>query len=100
MIGIGGGILLSPVLILLRWATLKQAAAISAAFIFLNSVAGLAGSLSSGPQISSSIYLWAAIAIISGTAGAFYGSHKFNNVVLKYVLSLVLLFACFKLIAA
>ena len=43
MIGIGGGILLSPLLLLMRWASLKQAAAISSLFIFVNSVAGLFG---------------------------------------------------------
>uniref|UniRef100_UPI003D7F82EC sulfite exporter TauE/SafE family protein n=1 Tax=Pedobacter sp. TaxID=1411316 RepID=UPI003D7F82EC len=45
MIGIGGGIILSPVLLLLKWTDQKQAAAISAAFIFVNSVAGLGGQL-------------------------------------------------------
>ena len=43
MIGIGGGIILSPLLLLFRWASLKEAAAISALFIFVNSVSGLAG---------------------------------------------------------
>jgi uncharacterized membrane protein YfcA len=45
MIGIGGGIILSPVLLLLKWTDQKQAAAISALFIFVNSLSGLAGQL-------------------------------------------------------
>ncbi|MCH5683965.1 sulfite exporter TauE/SafE family protein [Niabella sp. W65] len=45
LIGIGGGIILSPVLLLLRWANMKESAAISAIFIFVNSVAGLTGQL-------------------------------------------------------
>ena len=98
MIGIGGGILLSPVLLLLHWTNMKQTAAISAAFIFLNSVSGLAGTSVSPQTFSSEIYLWAGLAIVGGTAGAWYGSRKFNSVVLKYVLSLVLLFACIKLV--
>lgn len=97
MIGIGGGILLSPVLLLLHWADIKKASAVSAAFIFLNSVAGIAGA-SGGHQFSPQIYVWAIIAIIGGTAGSFFGSSKFNHVVLKYVLSIVLIFACTKLI--
>jgi uncharacterized membrane protein YfcA len=97
MIGIGGGILLSPILLLLRWSDMKETAAVSAAFIFLNSVSGLAGASMGSAIFSSNIYLWAAAAIIGGSAGAYYGSRKFNYVVLKYILSTVLLFACTKL---
>jgi uncharacterized membrane protein YfcA len=98
MIGIGGGILLSPVLLLLRGADMKQTAAISAAFIFVNSLSGLAGASITSQSFSTSIYMWATAAIIGGTAGAYFGSSRFNFVVLKYVLSIVLLFACTKLI--
>lgn len=98
MIGIGGGILLSPLLLLLRWADMKQAAAVSAGFIFLNSIAGLAGSFSSPTEISNSLYGWIIAAVIGGIAGSFYGSRRFNVTFLKYVLSSVLLFACVKLI--
>jgi uncharacterized membrane protein YfcA len=98
MIGIGGGILLSPVLLLLHWSNMKQTAAVSAAFIFLNSISGLAGASLSAQSFSSEIYLWAGLAIIGGTAGAWYGSLKFSPLVLKYVLSLVLFSACIKLI--
>jgi len=100
MIGIGGGILLSPVLLLFHWANMKETAAVSALFIFLNSVAGLAGTYSSGAALSPAIYTWLFAAIAGGIAGSFYGSSRFNNVVLKYILSSVLLFACFKLIIA
>ena len=97
MIGIGGGILLSPFLLLLHWADIKKASAVSAAFIFLNSVSGIAGA-SSGQQFSPQIYSWVTAAIIGGTAGAFFGSRKFNHVVLRYILSIVLIFACTKLV--
>ncbi|MCX6185522.1 MAG: sulfite exporter TauE/SafE family protein [Bacteroidetes bacterium] len=99
MIGIGGGILLSPVLLLLNWAKMKETAAISAAFIFLNSIAGLFGAFSSSIQnINSQIYIWAIAGMLGGTLGAYYGSKYFNNTVLKYVLSIVLIFACIKLV--
>lgn len=98
MIGIGGGILLSPVLLLLNWATIKESAAVSAAFIFLNSISGIFGAFSSLNQISSQIYLWALAGIIGGTLGAYYGSKHFNSKVLKYILSIVLIFACIKLV--
>ena len=98
MIGIGGGIILSPILLLLRWADIKQTATVSAAFIFLNSVSGIAGAAFNSAAFSPEINTWAITAIIGGTAGAYFGSSKFNHVVLRYVLSVVLLFACTKLI--
>jgi uncharacterized membrane protein YfcA len=98
MIGIGGGILLSPVLLLLNWAKMKETAAVSAIFIFLNSLSGIAGAFSSLDVISSQIFTWALAGVIGGTAGAFYGSSRFNTVALKYILSVVLVFACIKLI--
>jgi len=98
MIGIGGGILLSPVLLLFHWAKMKETAAVSAVFIFLNSLSGIAGAFSSLENISSQIYFWAIAGIIGGIAGAYYGSSRFNNNVLKYILSIVLIFACIKLV--
>ncbi|MFM9944054.1 MAG: sulfite exporter TauE/SafE family protein [Bacteroidia bacterium] len=98
LIGIGGGILLSPVLLILHWANMKQTAAVSAAFIFLNSISGLAGASLSSQSFSPEIYIWAGLAIVGGTGGAWYGSRKFSPVVLKYVLSMVLFSACIKLI--
>lgn len=98
MIGIGGGILLTPVLLLSGYANLKEAAVISAAFIFLNSVSGLAGAFTSGILVSPGIYAWAMAAIAGGVLGAYFGSFRFSTFALKYILSAVLLFACFKLI--
>lgn len=70
LIGIGGGIILSPVLLLLKWANMKQAAAISALFIFVNSLSGLAGQLSKGISFSSDMYTYVAIAFVGGICGA------------------------------
>ena len=98
LIGIGGGIILSPVLLLLNWTNQKQTAAISALFIFVNSIAGLIGQISKGVQIDTSVYSFVAIAFIGGLAGAFLGSMKFNQNILKYTLAIVLLMASVKLI--
>lgn len=97
MIGIGGGILLSPILILFHWAKMKETAAISALFILVNSASGLFGAIYSGATFTNEIFVWLAAAIAGGSLGAYYGSKKFNNVVLKYLLSAVLLFASSKL---
>lgn len=99
MIGIGGGVFLGPLVLLLRWADMKQAAAASAAFVLLNSIAGLAGTYTNGLHVSIEIYSWIAAAFVGGMAGAYSGSLRFNASMLKYILSTVLLFACFKLIA-
>jgi uncharacterized protein len=98
MIGIGGGIILSPVLILLKWTDQKQTAAISAAFIFVNSVAGLAGQLVKGITFTTDMLLYVAVAFIGGVAGAYFGSLKFPQTALKYVLATVLALASYKLL--
>ena len=98
LIGIGGGILLSPLLLLLSWTNQKQTAAISALFIFVNSVAGLAGQLSHGIKWEPALLTYAAIAFVGGMAGAWLGSLKFNQQILKYTLAVVLLMASIKLI--
>jgi uncharacterized membrane protein YfcA len=98
LIGIGGGILLSPVLLLLKWTDQKQTAAISALFIFVNSVAGLGGQLTKGIEFTSEMFLYVAIAFAGGLTGAYLGALKLNQVILKNVLALVLLLAAAKLI--
>ncbi len=98
LIGIGGGIILSPVLILLKWADMKQAAAISALFIFVNSLSGLAGQFTKGIQFSPDMYSYVAIAFAGGLLGAYFGSLKFKQTILKYVLALVLIMAAYKLL--
>lgn len=97
LIGIGGGIILSPVLLLLNWTNQKQTAAISALFIFVNSIAGLAGQLSKGIHIDNTVFGFITIAFIGGLGGAWLGSLKLNQLYLKYTLAIVLLMASVKL---
>jgi uncharacterized membrane protein YfcA len=99
LIGIGGGIILSPILLLLRWTNMKQTAAISAIFIFLNSLAGLLGQFAkSSVSFTPSMYAYVGIALLGGLAGAYFGAAKFRQGVLKYILAAVLLLAVFKLL--
>lgn len=98
LIGIGGGILLSPVLLLLRWTDQKQTAAISALFIFVNSLSGLFGQITRGVDFTGDMLMFAAVAFVGGFLGAYFGSLKFNQNVLKTVLALVLIIASYKLI--
>jgi len=98
MIGIGGGIILSPVLLLLKWTDMKQTAAISALFIFVNSVAGLAAQIQKGIHFSPEMFGYVAVAFVGGLAGAYFGALRFKHVVLKYLLSFVLAIAAYKLL--
>ena len=97
IIGVGGGIFLSPLLLLLHWADMKETAAVSALFIFVNSAAGLTGILVSGLNLSTDIFIWVPAAILGGIAGSYLGSFKISARVLRYTLSLVLVFASIKL---
>jgi uncharacterized membrane protein YfcA len=96
MIGIGGGIILSPVLLLMRWASLKEAAAVSALFIFVNSVAGLLG-IKHWIPVDPSIIFWISSALIGGMLGARWGAQFASNKAIRFVLALVLLIASVKL---
>jgi hypothetical protein len=98
LIGIGGGIILSPILLLLKWTDQKQTAAISALFIFVNSVAGLMGQLQKGIQFSNDMYAYVAIAFAGGLAGAWFGALKFKQNILKNILATVLMLAAYKLL--
>jgi len=98
LIGIGGGIILSPILLLLKWTNQKQTAAISALFIFVNSLSGLAGQLTKGINFSPDMVTYVGVAFAGGLCGAYLGALKFNQNILKNTLALVLMLAGWKLI--
>lgn len=97
LIGIGGGIILTPIILLLHWGKMKEAAAVSALFIWVNSASGLIGQLSSGVTLEKGSFILVAIALIGGILGGYFGSKKINNTALRYILAFVLVIACFKL---
>lgn len=98
LIGIGGGIILTPVILLLHWGKMKEAAAVSALFIWVNSAAGLMGQFHSGVSLESGSFILVAIALIGGILGGYCGSKKINNQSLRYLLAFVLIIACAKLV--
>ena len=97
LIGIGGGIILTPVILLLHWGKMKEAAAVSALFIWVNSASGLIGQFTTGVSINKDSFILVAIALIGGVLGGYFGSKKINNQNLRYILAFVLVMACFKL---
>ena len=97
LIGIGGGIILSPVLLLLGWADIKKSAAVSALFIFVNSISGLFGFVTKGGTLPISSVSLIAVVLVGGILGGYFGSKKMNTMLLRNVLAVVLLIAIFKL---
>lgn len=98
MIGIGGGIILSPLILLLHWADMKKTAAVSSLFIFVNSLAGLAGLFTKGFEYKNEMGLMILIAFSGGIAGSYFGAKQFNNILLNKILAVVLIIAAIKLI--
>src|SRR6201984_536206 len=74
--GTGGGIFLTPLLLFFRWAKIRQAAAVSALFILVNSIGGLAGYFAARHSIPSLGVFLAGAAIIDGTTGSHFGSRR------------------------
>ena len=98
LIGIGGGIILSPILLLLGWTDVKQTAAISALFIFINSVSGFVGASGFQMQIDPQLWLLMPLTVAGGALGAYFGAQKFNSKAIKQLLTAVLVIAAVKLI--
>lgn len=98
LVGVGGGIFLTPVLLLMNWSETKTAAGVSALFIFVNSAAGLAGNYAQVNVLPASSAAWIAAAIAGGIVGSLLGAQKFESITLRRVLAAVMLFAAVKLI--
>ncbi len=98
MIGIGGGIILSPLILLLHWADMKETAAVSALFILVNSLAGLGGMITDGLALDPRMPLMILAAFAGGIAGSYLGARWMGQNWLRYFLASVLLIAAVKLI--
>ena len=98
LIGVGGGIFLSPVLLFLKWGETRVVSGVAAAFILVNSIAGLIGTMTKNPELPQGILWWAMAAIIGGWIGADYGSKRLGGTGIRQVLALVLLVAGAKLV--
>ena len=96
--GTGGGIFLTPLLLMMRWARTKTVAAVSALFILVNSVAGLLGNLRSTKSLPTFALPLIVAVILAGTAGSYLGSHRFPQTTIKRLLAVVLTIAGVKLI--
>ena len=96
--GTGGGIFLSPALIVAGWATTRQASGIASGFILVNSISGLLGNVSAVGGVPSSLPLWIGAVLVGAIVGAEIGSRRASPPQLRYLLGAVLVVAGLKLI--
>lgn len=93
LIGVGGGIFLSPLLILLRWAKVREVSGIAAMFILVNSVSGLLGHVSSLQHVPTYAPILAGMALVGGTIGALCGSRHLPVATILKAMSLMMVMA-------
>jgi uncharacterized membrane protein YfcA len=96
--GVGGGIFLSPLLLILGWAPIRVISGVSAAFILVNSIAGLLGAMQASITLPAALPWWAVAAIAGGAIGSELGSRRLGNPTIKKMLALVLAIAGLKMI--
>jgi uncharacterized membrane protein YfcA len=98
IIGVGGGIFLSPVILIMKWADPKKTAAASACFIWVNSLAGLLGRWARGGFEVGLFAPFVVMAFLGGLIGSYWGAKRFTGWTLRRILGIVLLIASIKLI--
>jgi hypothetical protein len=97
--GVGGGIFLSPLLLILGWAGTKQTSAVAAPFILVNSIAGLAAGLTmKSASLPPQIWILGCAVLVGGWLGAEYGSRRFTNPFIRRLLAVVLAVAGAKML--
>ncbi|HVO66351.1 MAG TPA: sulfite exporter TauE/SafE family protein [Syntrophales bacterium] len=97
LIGVGGGIFLSPLLILMGWAGIKETAAVSAFFVLVNSASGLFGHVNAAQNVPPMALMIAGAAVFGGLAGSYLGSRRLPLLVIQRALSIVLVVAGYKM---
>jgi uncharacterized membrane protein YfcA len=96
--GTGGGIFLTPLLVLAAWTGTRDAAGLSGAFILVNSVAGLAGLVTDGVSLPPALPFWVAAVVAGGLIGSWLGAARFSILNLRRALVFVLVLAAAKLV--
>ncbi len=98
--GTGGGIFLSPLIIWLGWVSVKQASGTVAAFIFVNSIAGLLGNFQSTSSLPNELPVFLVAVLLGAFIGTRFGISRFSSVGIKRALGFVLLIAGAKFLLA
>jgi uncharacterized membrane protein YfcA len=94
LVGIGGGIFLSPILHLIKWDEVKKISALASLFILVNSVSGLAGLMARSVSVDLGLMVPLSIAVlVGGQIGSRLGARKFNPVHVKRITAVLILIA-------
>jgi uncharacterized membrane protein YfcA len=96
--GTGGGIFLSPLLLLMGWAKTKEASGVSAAFILVNSIAGILGLLTKSTTFPAMLPYWLVAAVAGGALGSELGRRRLGNPRIRQLLAVVLVISSLKMI--
>lgn len=96
--GTGGGIFLTPLLLMVGWSKTKSASAVSAPFILLNSLSGLGGWIVSGGELPVLFWTLALSVVVGGSIGATLGSFRFPVRLARGLLAVVMVIAAYKLL--
>jgi uncharacterized membrane protein YfcA len=96
--GTGGGVFLTPLMLMMGWSNVRDAAGVSAAFILVNSMAGLAGNYANVGSLPPYLWLWAAVVGVGAMIGTELGSRRLSPPMLQRVLACVLAIAGLKLL--
>lgn len=100
LIGVGGGIFLSPLILFLGWGTIRQIAAVSALFVLMNSLSGLGGYLFTTDILWSTAALFALPVLIGGYIGSRFGVKTADPKLIRLMLAVVLVIAGVKMLIA
>ena len=98
LIGVGGGIFLSPLFVLMGWANIKEQSGVAAAFILVNSIAGMFGHLAAMKNLPNILPYWIVASVTGGIIGARLGSLRLGHLALRRILATVLVIAVVKLL--
>lgn len=97
LVGTGGGIFLTPLLLFVRWSGARAAAGMSSVFILGNSISGLAGNVAAVQGLPGPLPIWLAAVAVGGLAGAELGARRLGTADLRRALAVVLVIAALKL---
>ncbi len=97
LIGVGGGIFLSPLILLMGWAGIKEQAGVAAAFILVNSIAGMFGHFVALKSLPNVLPFWIIASAVGGIVGSRLGSRRLGSLTLRRLLAVVLVVAVVKL---
>jgi hypothetical protein len=96
--GIGGGVFVAPALIVLGWTGPKQAAGLSAPFIFGNSITGLVGTIVVGQRLAPEFPLYAGVALLGAAVGTAL-TQRFSDRIVRLLLAGLVSIAGFRLMS-